>query len=104
MKPVINFTLPATLRRKGDLWISACPCIDVVSQGTTQAEARKNLQEAIQLFFISCYERGVLDQALKECGFKSASVQKPGRGEQGETVTVPLYMVADGRCATECRA
>lgn len=97
-------TLPATLKQKNKVWISSCPCIDVVSQGATQAEAKKNLEEAIQLFLISCYERGVLDDALKQCGFKFASVQAPGKKQQGETITVPLHMLADGRCTAECHA
>jgi len=104
IKPVINFTLPATLKQKGKLWISSCPCIDVVSQGYTHEEAMENLKEAVQLFLVSCCERKVLDTALSQCGFKCATVQKPGRKQQGETVTVPLYMQADGRCTAECHA
>ncbi len=91
-----NVTLPAIVKQKGSLWISSCPSLDVVSQGGTQIEAKKNLEEAVQLFLLSCYERGVLDEALKQCGFKSAAVQKPGRKRQSETITVPLYMSATG--------
>jgi len=67
MEPMtFKVTLPATLKQKGKIWISSCPCLDVVSQGTTQQKAKKNLEEAIQLFLVSCYERGVLDEAFKQ--------------------------------------
>lgn len=87
-------TVPAAVKKKGKLWISLCPCLDVTSQGNTATEARKNLKEAVQLFLVSCYERGVLDEALKQCGFKARSTLGPDKMQRGETITVPLYMSA----------
>lgn len=44
-------TLTAIIEREDDLYIALCPEFDVVSQGSSVAEARENLQEALELFF-----------------------------------------------------
>ena len=34
----------------GDGYVALCPELDIASQGTTVAEARENLKEALELF------------------------------------------------------
>ncbi len=41
----------AIIEREGDGYVALCPELDIASQGATVAEARKNLQEALELFF-----------------------------------------------------
>ncbi len=43
--------LTAIIEREGDGYVSLCPEVDVVSQGSTVDEARENLREALELFF-----------------------------------------------------
>ena len=43
--------LTAIIEREGDGYVSLCPELDIASQGETIAEARANLQEALELFF-----------------------------------------------------
>ena len=43
--------LTAIIEREGDGFVSLCPELDLASQGDTVDEARKNLQEALELFF-----------------------------------------------------
>jgi predicted RNase H-like HicB family nuclease len=43
--------LTAIIEREGDGFVSLCPELDIASQGDTVDEARKNLQEALELFF-----------------------------------------------------
>ena len=43
--------LTALIEREGDGYVSLCPELDVASQGDTVEEAKKNLQEALALFF-----------------------------------------------------
>ena len=62
--------LPYTLKRKKNYFVSLCPILDVYSQGETEKIAKKNLVDALFLFFASCIERGTLDDVFKECGFK----------------------------------
>ncbi len=72
----MKFELPATLKKKGKWFVSSCPLLDVKSQGETEEKAIENLVEALTLFFVSCFDRGALDEVLKECGFTPAG--KPG--------------------------
>ena len=37
--------------REGDAYVALCPQLDIASQGATVAEARANLEEALELFF-----------------------------------------------------
>ena len=43
--------LTAFIEREGDGYVSLCPELDVASQGRTIEEARRNLVEALELFF-----------------------------------------------------
>ena len=43
--------LTALIEREGDGYVALCPEVDVASQGDTIEEARRNLQEAVELFF-----------------------------------------------------
>jgi len=49
MKRVLQLT--AVIEREGDAYVATCPEVDVVSQGKTVEEARRNLLEAIEGFF-----------------------------------------------------
>jgi predicted RNase H-like HicB family nuclease len=43
-----NFT--AIIEKEGGGYVALCPELDVASQGSTVAEARDNLREAVELF------------------------------------------------------
>ena len=43
----------AIIEREDDDYVALCPELDIASQGTTVAEARANLKEALELFFES---------------------------------------------------
>ena len=43
--------LTAIIEREGDGYVALCPELDIASQGDTVDEARKNLKEALELFF-----------------------------------------------------
>ena len=43
--------LTAIIEREGDGYIALCPEVDVASQGSSIDEARRNLVEAVELFF-----------------------------------------------------
>ena len=47
----IKNSFTAVIEREGDGYVSLCPELDIASQGDTIEEARKNLIEAIELFF-----------------------------------------------------
>lgn len=62
--------LEARLRRDGRDWLAWCPCLDVTTQARTKKKVLESLGEAIELWFESCIDSGVLDTALEEVGFK----------------------------------
>jgi predicted RNase H-like HicB family nuclease len=82
MQIVFNVTLPAQVKKKGKWYVSSCPILDVWSQGETKGKALQNLVEALRGFLVSCYERGTLDEVLKDSGFKPI--------EKGEYKVIPF--------------
>ena len=110
MHIVFDVKLPATVKKKKNAYLSCCPILDICSQGSSKNEALKNLSEALQLFLMSCHERGTLDEVLKECGFtpdnrKIARSAKPFPHKY-ESLNVPLpFMIKNKggahRCHTE---
>jgi predicted RNase H-like HicB family nuclease len=44
-------SLTAILIREGDGFVALCPEVDVASQGDTVEKAKRNLREAVELFF-----------------------------------------------------
>jgi predicted RNase H-like HicB family nuclease len=46
-----HLSLTALIERNGRWFVALCPEVDVASQGRTIQEARKNLVEALELFF-----------------------------------------------------
>lgn len=49
----------AIVEREGDGYVALCPEFDVASQGQNVAEARRNLEEALTLFFETASEEEV---------------------------------------------
>lgn len=100
--------LPLKLVKKKKCILASCPSLDVHSQGTTEAEAKKNLTEAVSLFFISCYERGTLDSALKKCGLTPNKAILKGKYQPKvaphEVINVPIPFLVKQDCRTRCHA
>ena len=94
MEPQIyfGFRLPVIFSREGKWFIASCPLLDVHSQGTTEAKAKSNLVEALQLFIESCFERGTLHELFEESGFELQH-GTPRRSPPPENmIDVPLYL------------
>jgi predicted RNase H-like HicB family nuclease len=69
MKVQVKFTMPVEIRKKGRWFIALCPALDVVTQGETEEKAKSNLVDALVEFLLSCWDRGTLDQVMKDAGF-----------------------------------
>jgi len=83
------FTLPCRIERDGRWFIASCDPLDVHTQARTEAKARANLVEALELFLESCYERGVLDQVLTNAGIRTAG-RRGAQVSGTDTVSVRL--------------
>jgi len=101
-----NMRLPAVIIKKSKWYVSTCPALDVASQGDTEEEAKSNLIEAITAFMISCYERGVLDAVLKDCGFvlNYSSVDISAQPDNSDYIDVPLPFMIDMGNPHRCHA
>ncbi len=108
MKHDITMTvrLPFKIRKKGKLYISSCPALDVFSQGRTQKEAKKNLIEALEAFLTACIEHGTLDDVLKECGLKpyTPPARKKPLVKKADYVNIPIHLLTQTSAAKQCRA
>ena len=101
----VEFTLPVEVCEADDggaYHVSVCPPLDVLSQGETEEAALANLAEALRLFVESCFERGTLEEVLKDCGFvPSRNNHKVAEGKR--VVRVPLPLIAQAGRAESLR-
>jgi predicted RNase H-like HicB family nuclease len=91
-----NISVPIDIRQEGDMFYASCRPFDVHSQGNTEDRVKVNIVEALQLFIESCFERGVLDQVLKECGFipsPKAHDMRQNMSPSKQMIDVPLDLL-----------
>jgi len=103
-RAVININLPFVMKKKANVWVSSCPALDVVSQGKSEVEAKKNLEEALKLFLEVCLERGTLEAVMKECGFSLITRKIRSKKASGDVISVPLPFDIKGNSPSQCHA
>ena len=106
---MFNLQLPYATKRDGASHVARCPALDVYSQGPSHRKAVTNLADALRLFLMSCYERGTLDQVLRDSGFRPASPTRrtstmKTASKQFDTLMVPLPFLVDTRRKELCLA
>ena len=62
----MELNLTIELWRKGEWYVAKSPELDFISQGKTPEEARKNLEEVINIQFQEMTEIGTLKEYLYE--------------------------------------
>jgi predicted RNase H-like HicB family nuclease len=86
----LDVELRAFVRRDTEeRWVALCPSIGVASQGINAADAKRCLDEAVQLWFESCIERGTLERALQESNFRPLHIAESNH-QGGESATDAL--------------
>ena len=65
-KMVIN--VPFIVKKERSNYVVECVDLNIVTQGKTLGEARKNIIDALNLHFRSAFELGVLDNELEKLG------------------------------------
>lgn len=65
----------ALFTREGEGFVALCPEIDVASQGDSVEDAKKNLTEAVQLFFECASESEISQRLSSESFISSLEVQ-----------------------------
>lgn len=64
MEKVQQFT--AIIEREENQYVALCPELDIASQGDTVEEARKSLQEALELFFETASRQEIRERLHSE--------------------------------------
>ena len=82
-----QFQLFGVLKKENGWYIAHCPPLDITTQGRTEAEAKRNLAEASELFVVSCFERGTFEQALRELGWSVVAGRPAAR--HGKRSVIP---------------
>ena len=111
MEATVQFVakLPIKINKKRKWYIASCPILDVYSQGETESKAKKNLKDALSLFFVSCFERGTLDAVLKQCGFKAVRhnmIQRKAKfaANKEDYINIPIPFLVNQNSQLECHA
>jgi len=96
MRVTFTMELPVVVKKKGKHYVASCPLLEVYSQGETKNKATENIKEALQLFLMSCFERGTLGAVLRERGFKPEMrilrhTPTPSRHYTNVTIPLPFH-------------
>lgn len=70
--------LQVNILKEGSQYVAHSPALDLSSCGKTEAEAQRNLQNAVTLFFEELREMGTLDEVLLELGWRRADTPRVG--------------------------
>ena len=62
----MQYKLTAVIEREGNGYVSLCPELDIASQGDSIEDARKNLLEAVELFFETAPAEEIQERYHKE--------------------------------------
>jgi predicted RNase H-like HicB family nuclease len=95
----ITLGLLCTVKREGrDRWVTGCPKLDLFSQGRSEDEAKKALEEAIVLWVEDCLDGGKLGLALEEAGFNKVHPAQIRPGD--EHISVRAIATSEGEIGT----
>ena len=84
--------VPYIVKKEEDGYMVECIDLNIVSQGDTLQEARKNIREAIGLHFKSASELGILDKELEKLGVikKKSKLEVTPRGLESAPIEIPI--------------
>jgi len=64
------------IEREGDGYVALCPELDVASEGDSVEDARRNLQEALGLFFETASEEEIAARLSPEVYVTSVGIEE----------------------------
>ena len=86
--PTSRITVDIEIRHIGDRFLSACPALDLFSQGDTEEEAKNHLLDALNGFLETCQEMGTLQTVLSEAGLLELDAGYPIKRMQ-QSISLP---------------
>jgi len=70
----MNLGFTVRILREGDAFVAHVPELDVSTCGDTEAEARRNIADAVQGFLMTAKEQGTLNDILQEAGYRTLRI------------------------------
>lgn len=101
LKVTFIVKVPIVIEEADDIegYYAECPPLEIISQGGNKREAEKNIKDAVEAFLFSCFERGTLNDVLKECGFKPVQGTYKSTAFKGtrntKSIDVPLPLTVN---------
>lgn len=102
-----KMNVPIKITKRKKWFLASCPVLDIHSQGETEDKAKKNLGEALFVFFTTSLEMGTFEEVLKECGIKPVrtfpkkTARKPPKQE---SLDIVLPFIASRKNPQRCHA
>ena len=95
----IDFKLAVFVKKRRKWYLAVCPILDLAAQGPTAEKAVSSLREAVRGFVADCFERGVLDEVMKNAGFgpPASGVRTIAERRGTRFVSVPLPLQRRGQ-------
>ena len=91
MKYIQDIEFNIEVWKEGKTFVSYVPQLDLASCGETVDKARKNIREALELYFEETEKMGTLKQVLEESGF---DVEKKKHWRAPEMVAFERFRLA----------
>lgn len=88
----ISFT--TQIWKEGNTYVAFTPELDVSSCGKTPREARKNLQEAVEILLEETEKMGTINEILEESGFKKEKYNSRIRWSSPKMISIGKEKVA----------
>lgn len=95
----IDFKLAVFVKKRRKWYLAMCPILDLAAQGSTPEKAVASLKDAVRGFVADYFQRGVLDEVMKDAGFGPPESRVASIWERRSTrfVRVPLPLLHRGR-------
>lgn len=69
VKMQMSGNLNMAIFKEGRAFVAFAPALDLVAQGKTMAEARKNFEEIFDIYVEETLKKGTLEKDLLRCGW-----------------------------------
>ena len=102
-----KMNVPIKIIKRKKWFLASCPVLDIHSQGETEGKAKKNLGEALFIFFTTSLEMGTFEEVLKGCGFKPVMTfpkKTVRKTPKQEYLDIALPFVASRKNPQRCHA
>ena len=78
IKNFLKFQLQISFIKEGDQYVAYIPALDLSTSGHTLKQAQKMAKEITDIFFDECIKKGVLEEVLRDLGWRKTTTSKGG--------------------------